>query len=218
MIYKAIRLNPDAIIAVETDAVFSKTPLDLDVGPGLGQWERKEYKEIVYLQSGFYYATKADDKIVCKYRGMDRDRETMQPIGLPYGHVLDHLRRGTGARHIRTPGLLSHTTRFVGLGISLKTSAVWRSWEKKPKTISLDQTSWGNKRFHLSVLCPECQDGKTMYDCPHTMVIGGYAGESYPRALPWRKVKGKKGANISPEEQRELQDYFLDMEGADRFS
>lgn len=218
MIYEAMKLNPDAIIAVETDAIFSTVPLDLDVGPGLGQWERKEYKEIVYLQSGFYYATKIDNTIVCKYRGMDRDRETMQPVGLPYRYVLDHLDRRTGPKHIRTPGLLSYTTRFIGLGLSLKTSAVWRSWEKKTKVISLDQTSWGNKRFHLSVLCDACQDEKTMYECLHTMLIGGYAGESYPRALPWREVKGKKGANISPEELRELQDEFMVLEGADRFS
>lgn len=34
MIYKAILLRPDAIIAAETDAVFSTEPLDLDIGEG----------------------------------------------------------------------------------------------------------------------------------------------------------------------------------------
>lgn len=185
-IYKAMMQNPQTIIAAETDAVFSTEPLDLDYGEGLGQWELKEYDSIVYLQSGFYYASKGET-IICKYRGMDRDGETMQPVGLPYRTVLDHLAHlsGTGNWH-KTPSLSSHTTRFIGLGLGLRTKAVWRSWEKNQKTLALDQSSWSSKRYHLISECPKCQTGFTLYDCLHPLSIGGYAGNSYARSLPWR--------------------------------
>src|SRR5215472_2945652 len=224
MIYKAISINPSAIIAVETDAVFSTEPLDLPCTDELGDWERKEYVEIVYLQSGFYYATKTNGEIVCKYRGMDRDRETMQPVRLPYRKVLDHLARWSGRDFRFTPDLLTYTTRFIGLGMGLHTSSTWRSWETEPKRVSLDQKPWSNKRYHLSEECPECQAGKTMADCLHTTLVGGYAGISFARSLPWRHVKEKEEAETwheapeSWEEWQEMNIDFLTMEEADRWS
>jgi hypothetical protein len=228
MIYRAISINPSAIIAAETDAVFSTEPLDLPVTDELGDWEQKEYAEITYLQSGFYYARRANDpegeKIVCKYRGMDRDRKTMQPVRLPYWKILDHLANYSGSKYQFTPDLLTYTTRFIGLGMGLKTDATWRSWPKEPKRVSLDQRPWCNKRYHLSEECPECQAGKTMFDCLHTTLVGGYAGKSFARSLPWRHVKEEKeeeswhDAPESWEEWQEMNRDFLPMEEADRWS
>src|SRR5215471_626181 len=105
-IYAAMMLNPSAIIAAETDAVFSTEKLPLPYSDELGDWELHEYSSIVYLQNGFYYAvtdeepdkdtpieaTSYDDKkIKCRFRGLETDRDTRQPIGLPYRHVLDQL-------------------------------------------------------------------------------------------------------------------------------
>jgi hypothetical protein len=223
MIYKAISINPTAIIAVETDAVFSTEPLDLPCTDKLGDWERKEYVEITYLQSGFYYARRPDGEIICKYRGMDRDRATKQPVRLPYRKVLDRLARRSGKEYRFTPDLHTDTTRFIGLGMAIKTAAVWRSWDVQPKRVSLDQKPWSNKRYHLSEECPECQAGYTMYDCLHTTFIGGYAGKSFARSLPWRHVKEEKEevwheAPESWEEWQEMNQNFLTLEEADRWS
>jgi DNA polymerase type B, organellar and viral len=190
-IYKAILLNPGAIIAAETDAVFSTSPLSLEVGTGLGQWELKEFKSIAYLQSGFYYAVTDDDKIVCKYRGMDRDRTTGQPVGLPYRTVLDHLSNSRAYKHGKTPSLHSSTTRFVNIGLALNTSAVFRSWETKDKKIFLDQNPKYAKRYHLN--CEKCQEGYSLADCLHPLSIGGYSGFSHPHPLPW--VVGEQDEN-----------------------
>ena len=176
--------HPESIIATETDAVFSTVPLDLQVSDNLGDWERKEYQSIVYLQSGFYYADTGDE-IVCKYRGMDPDGDTKQPVGLPYRTVLDHLRHKTGLSDRITESLLSHTTRYIGLGLGLATKSVWRSWETKTKRVTLDQDGRSVKRFHLSLMCPLCEAGISLYQQPHPMGIGGYLGRSYARALPW---------------------------------
>ena len=221
MIYEAITLNPGAIIAAETDAVFSIEPLDLPCTDELGDWERKEHEGIVYLQSGFYYA--GPEGIVCKYRGMDRDRATQQPDGLPYRKVLDHLARRSGQKNGKTKALRAHTTRFIGLGMAIKTKYTWRSWRKEDKRISLDQDPGGHKRYHMTSSCPECAAGFTLDDCLHTMFIGGSIGESTPRILPWRKVVKddgitEVGAPINWEEYQEQYQEYLRMEEADRWS
>ena len=184
MIYRAIQLNPTAIIAVETDAVFSTEPLPLALGEGLGEWELTTYSDITYLQSGFYYAT-TNSEVVCRYRGMDRDRKTKQPAGLSYRSVLDHLSHSTAQEHWRTPPLRSSTTRFINIGFALRTGATFRSWETKPKKVSLDNRPGKHKRFHMN--CPRCKEGLRLSDCLHPMAIGGYAGASYPHPLPWKE-------------------------------
>lgn len=212
-IYRAIQMNPKAIIAAETDAVFSMVPLDLPLSTKLGDWEMKEYDEITYLQSGFYYAhTKgaAPEDIVCKYRGMDRDRDTGQPIGLPYREVLDHLRYQTGFADRPTPSLHSLTTRYVGLGLGLRTSAVWRSWETKNKFVALDSRGGDSKRLHMTHKCPLCKQGISLYDQLHPMRICGYAGTSYARSLPWRQLDtGDFSVDWSMDS--EFRDYAEDM-------
>lgn len=188
-IYNAMSINFDAMLATETDAVFSTTPLDLDIGEGLGQWEEKKYDEICYIQSGLYYAV-AGEETISKYRGMDRDREGSFPAGLPYGDVCNHLRQTISSVYWRYPPLFSSTTRFVGLGIGLRTRAVWRSWEQSERTIRLDTGPRDGKRYHLAVKCESCKQGLNMYDQPHPMMIGGYSGKSYARAIPWRTLGG----------------------------
>jgi hypothetical protein len=195
LIYKAILLAPDSIIAVETDAVFSDTPLDLPMTDNLGDWELSTFDEITYLQSGFYYGVK-DGVVTCKYRGMDRAKDGPHPDGLPYEVVLDYLKSHTGTTSGRLSTLRCSTTRFVGLGLSLATSAVWRSWEKKRKYIRLDETpvTWKRgktKRIHIREECAWCEDGVTMYEEMHPLWIGGYQGESFARQIPWRTVRGE---------------------------
>ena len=182
LIYNAILLKPEAIIAAETDAIFSTELLPLNLGEGLGEWELTTFTSITFLQSGFYYATTDEDKIVCRYRGLDRDRTTQQPMGLPYRGVLDHLHNRREGEW-RTPPLSSRSTRFINIGLALRTSSVFRSWETVTKELSLDQGRGKSKRYHLR--CDRCDEGKTLADCLHPMEIGGYSGVSHPHPLPW---------------------------------
>jgi DNA polymerase type B, organellar and viral len=212
-IYRAIQQNPDAIIATETDAVFSKEPLDLPLSGALGDWELSEFNEITYLQSGFYYAV-ANGKIISKYRGMDRDRKTQQPLGLPYRKVLDHLSDYTGKGIPYIKPLSCHTTRFVGLGLGLRTKSVWRSWEKKSRLISLNHRRGYGKRLHIAKECHWCQVEVSMADRLHPTIIGGYSGKSYARALPWRTL-GSSGleAPLDWEEWKEMNTDVMEFTG-----
>lgn len=214
-IYRAIQLNPDAIIAVETDAVFSTAELDLDVGEALGQWEVQTFDEICYIQSGFYYAL-TEEKVLARSRGMDIDRTTGQPQGLPYRRVLDHLLEWTGTDIGKTTPLSTVSTRYIGLGLGLKTQSVWRSWEKTRRIIHIDSDPRDGKRYHLSATCPLCRDGVSMARMMHPTYIGGYSGKSHARAIPWRLVGGEAGTELALEEELEmdpsLRDFAEDME------
>lgn len=192
-IYQAILQAPEAIIAVETDAIFSTVPLDLPQSDLLGDWECKMHEKITYLQSGFYYAEEPNGSITCRYRGMDRDPVTKQPMGLPYDEVLSHLATRTGRPTKESGKLRAQTTRFIGLGLGMMTDSVWRSWEKKDHYISLDGDRYTTKRYHDPQVCPMCQGSIPMSEALHPTYIGGYptfnGGDniSWARSLPWSK-------------------------------
>jgi hypothetical protein len=70
-IIEAIALNPKAVFAVATDAVFSFEPLRLDIGEGLGQWEKKEWDDLFIVRSGVYWSP-SNLKMLVKSRGAPR--------------------------------------------------------------------------------------------------------------------------------------------------
>jgi len=211
-IYEAMLMNPRAIIAAETDAVFSTQPLNLPLSDELGDWEELRFKEITYLQSGFYYAIKENDELVVKYRGMDKDRDTGQPLGLPYGEVLDYLRDRTTGTIDGLATLHSYTTRYVGLGLGLRSDAVWRSWEKRDHYIRLDGYR-SSKRRHVRLECPECNRGRSLYDSMHPLQIGAEAGsgKSFARTLPWRSVGGLEEKPMNFEDWKEMNPEWKDF-------
>lgn len=198
-VYRAMTLAPETVIAAETDAVFSTKPLPLPYSDELGDWELKEYSSIVYLQNGFYYAVTDEEpdedtpieavsydgtKIKCRFRGLDTDRKTQQPIGLPYRYVLDQLSHVIQPLARKTPALDSTSRRFNGLGLKIRTGATWRAWEDVPKAVSLDGNR-SSKRVHVRTHCPICLDGYSLADRMHPLAIGGYEGKSHARKLPW---------------------------------
>jgi hypothetical protein len=52
----AIGHDPDAVVMLATDALFSKRPLPLVIGEGLGQWEMKEWPDLFIAQPGVYWS------------------------------------------------------------------------------------------------------------------------------------------------------------------
>jgi hypothetical protein len=59
---------PHEIVQFCTDAVFSRVPLKLDEGDGLGQWEGETIHGLLTVQSGIYSYLKGD-KVENKARG-----------------------------------------------------------------------------------------------------------------------------------------------------
>lgn len=174
-LWNAISRTPSAVIAVETDAIFSTQELDLEIGMGLGQWERSEFDWITYIQSGLYYAGMGDD-VIERYRGFDKG-------SLPHSRMVEFLHDFDSAFEpwrVRPP--VGITTRFIGLGLALRTKAIWRAWETAPRQVVL---GGGGKRAHRDTLCPECQAHIPISSNLHTMTITSAGGMSHPHTLPW---------------------------------
>lgn len=62
--------NPEAIIMLATDAIYSTAPLILPLGAGLGEWEEIERDDIFIVQPGIYWSSNTADKP--KTRGIPR--------------------------------------------------------------------------------------------------------------------------------------------------
>lgn len=65
--------DQDALIAVETDGIYSLVPLDVPESDTLGDWKCTVYKDMAYIQNGVYMYEMYDEGWKFKYRGLDRD-------------------------------------------------------------------------------------------------------------------------------------------------
>jgi hypothetical protein len=158
-------------IALETDAIFATKPLDLPLSEKLGDWELTVLDDILYVQSGFYYAHK-DGKLIEKYRGFDKG-------SVPFDQVMSHLEAIDRGETVRLSG---PTTRFVGLGLALHTKAVWRSWQTTDRRIVV---GGGGKRAHIPWLCRQCKASKPLVGWLHQCTTTTVGGVSEPHPLPW---------------------------------
>lgn len=134
-LFLAASLNPSAVIAFETDGLFSMEPLPLDVGKGLGQWEADTIEGgITYVQSGVYWKGSGE----CKYRGFD-------PGSLNVDDVHHNWRTYPGIESKVT----GRTTRFQGASYSLHTGDMehWRAWRRTERSLSVIPTSKFGRRL-----------------------------------------------------------------------
>lgn len=142
MVLRAAMHDLDAIIAFETDALFSSRPLHLPLGNALGDWEVTEFSSLAYCQSGTYFGT-VDGKAITRTRGVDLGTVTREDF--------EAALREPVAANQRIPAKL---TRFIGAGLALQTKWVdWCQWVTSPKSIwaGPPETS---KRIHQG--CRHC--------------------------------------------------------------
>jgi hypothetical protein len=138
-IYEAAMSNPDAIIAFETDALFSSEPLQLPLGNQLGEWEVTEFANLSYFQSGLYTGTLTDGTEVVKTRGIEASSLD-----------LDLLRQA----FVTAQPVEGVTRRFVGMGVALQSRwDEWQQWQTRPRMMNLFPNG---KRDHPG--CFQCGD------------------------------------------------------------
>lgn len=166
-IWEAIQQAPGDIIAVETDSVASTVPLDLDIGPGLGQWELTEYDWITYVQSGIYFASDGVTGTKARSRGIDVKQ-------LHHAEVIDYL------NNPEKP-LLVNSHQFIGMSNPQK--GLYGQWTDGVKEVRVG----GGKRLHLPDYCKACRLGLPMGSNMHDMVAAPQMGtvESAKHPLPW---------------------------------
>lgn len=170
------------LIAVETDGLYTTLrPQELGISGStdLGGWEVDVYDEILYVQSGMAWLRKGDNW-TCKRRGLDARTFSLEDCR-------NYLQTLTpDAPWMPYTG---ETTRFVGLGAALASSAptkvkhcVWQTVEREIRP------GQGGKRIHLDKQCYACRDNCTAYDRAHDMSIRSLAyadPHSHPHDIPW---------------------------------
>src|SRR5574340_1722157 len=140
MMWKAIKQAPDRIISIETDGIYSEVPLDLPIGPALGQFERTIYDGGIFAQSGIYWTKQGPDWSTGKTRGFSSNKTDID-LALECAPTLAEM---VTVQH-----------RFRGLPAALGMEE-WRHWVDQEHVIS-----WGGggKRKHRPEICETCSDG-----------------------------------------------------------
>jgi hypothetical protein len=178
------RLPYGSVLAVETDGLYTTTnPMDVGISNsgGLGEWEVSTYDEILYVQSGMAWLRNGD-AWKCKRRGLDAGTFSLNDCQ-DYLSLL--------APNEQWLPYVGSTTRFIGLGAALNSSAplevrhcVWQTVDREIRP------GMNGKRVHLFKQCRACAEGKTAYEDRHDMCIRSAAYtpdgmESHPHDIPW---------------------------------
>src|SRR6266436_1517968 len=198
------RIPFDQLIAVETDGVYTTIPpneLGIQSSDELGDWEIKQYEEVMYVQSGLAWLRSSESNWTDKRRGLDPCRRNHQPETCDCSNVFSlsacreylsglHPRPARGSEWSTYKG---ESTRFLGLGQALMSASPTHSkhcvWETAPREI----TPGGGKRIHVPSHCAACAADATAYELGHDLVINSRAvvePYSYPHSIPWEDEIG----------------------------
>lgn len=180
------RISREHVIAVETDGLYttmSPERLGIIDSKDLGGWEINVYDEILYVQSGMAWLRKGDEW-TCKRRGLD-----VRTFSLD--QCIDYL--GTLKARQEWAPYVGQTTRFIGLGAALNSSAPFKVrhclWETVDREI---RPGKGGKRVHVHTQCDACEQGLTALEKAHDMSIRSLAyanPHSSPHAIPWTDME-----------------------------
>lgn len=186
-IYRAALQAPESIVAIETDGIYSLTPLELDIGKELGQWEAEIYDHMVYVQSGIYWYKKQGHS----------EWEPAKARGLGAG-----TRGMTGdAAVVAAQGLepMTTTVRRYGAFTGYRGTPRHGVWFEDERTINFDPRQSG-KRVHMPMDCSPLRTpthdemaaactgcaGTTTHHITHPSIPFPMFMSS-PRPLPWDK-------------------------------
>lgn len=115
-LYRAAMQNPDAIIGIATDGIFSTEPLNLPVSKTkeLGKWESKKLNGMISIQSGIYISN-ANEEPKVYTRGIDR-LETPEQIEAFVEAIEETLKQVDYSRRVAQQATLKHSlSRYVGI-------------------------------------------------------------------------------------------------------
>lgn len=186
MVFQASLLAGTNLVAFETDAVFSTTPIDFGkgsqgftIGTRLGDWEATTYDDFIYLQSGCRFGLnprvngkRKHNGWQPKYRGFDKGSIDVRKVKRVLAKDPEHWE------------ITGTTTRFIGAKQAMQTD--WSSWRKFITTERTLRIGGEGKRQHIPNLCRACANGipgsQGFHDCVLANPMGG---ASHPHPLPW---------------------------------
>ena len=189
-IWCAISANLDSVIALETDGIYATTPLPINIGTGLGNWDAETLSRLTYVQSGVYFAQHGNE-ITPRFRGIDPGALTRSKLL----HAWEAMEIG-GPNTLKLP-----STRFRTLGGSLVSEErfkLWRQWVTDHREISLVPVG---KRIHAFDCHNRWGEGLT-----HRTISVQPKPDSYAFAVSWvntEEAKRHKALELELAQERE---------------
>lgn len=185
-LYDAMSLNYRAVIAVETDAVFTLEPFDLPISSAMGDWSETKYNGLTYLQSGVYYKDEGEpgeNRWGLKSRGFEASTTSHDK----WMEILADAPRRNKSYKI--------TVNRFGSVPGISNWARWYSYERA----SYFQTH--SKRCHVEKRCPMCRKGYSFTEVLHPLLIPqseipSSNISSFPHPLPWADSTGYAWENV----------------------
>lgn len=184
MMVEAMTHNPAAVIAFETDGIFTTSPLPLPIGTGLGQWDLTVYDDMWYYQSGFRFGILDGEVIKPATRGIPAKDISLTTIQAAITNALSTLEL--------------EQTQFITLqwAYSMNHPEMAGQWKTGTKTLRLMAENPVGKRYHDPdcYMCDVDSSGIRHYrnDMAHvTLPAEGYEGQlSEPHRVLWSELGG----------------------------
>jgi hypothetical protein len=180
---EALAQDPEAVVMLATDALFSTRPLSLDIGEGLGQWEEKVWPDLFIAQPGVYWSPSDLEKSV-KSRGAPRS--VIGKAALQFQEVFNEfialLSQPATKESVLTERLIPFVPvairAFIGCRLAMARGKPWLAgrWEDIVRHISFD---WQTKRDPLRVRLVD--GGRYLVTFPKALSIVAES-EGYPPA------------------------------------
>lgn len=125
-LYLAAMLAPDSVYHMATDGLITGCELPIQIGEGLGEWERSTMTDLTLVQYGIYFC-----KEKYRYRGFDLSSDDV-----PSFVSRIHSAWESPWRSIPVSQRLFVTSGLVATGG--RTFDKWCTWEESDRTLNLD--------------------------------------------------------------------------------
>lgn len=175
------------IVMLATDGVFSRVPLEVDIGSSLGQWESKLRSDGMFIvQPGIYWSSNYTIDDLLKTRGIPQSRIIKRSAD--FESVFNSWVNGDGGND--PPSLSVTIPTFIAhrLALARNKPELAGCWIQQNKNISFD---WGNKREKA-----------------------GQAIKGLIRTVPYQGWADLRSQIYDPSIMTDLQEQLLNSEGA----
>jgi hypothetical protein len=204
---EAIGQDPQSVVMVATDAVFSTRPLPLDIGEGLGQWKEEVWPDLFIVQPGVYWSPSKPQESV-KSRGAPRS--VIGPAAPRFHEVLAEwlnlLRQPAALKRVLEerliPSVPVRMRIFIGCRLALARGKPWLAgkWEDITRHESFE---WKTKRDPMQITV---SDDGYLATFPRALSIlsesEGYKPADFDKLI---EISGESGSPVEIDENMLLE-------------
>ena len=171
-LFDAVMLNPEKVVMLAADGLYSTEPLDLDEGPGLGQWELRPCDGLIIVQRGVYWGLRrldrdpleqeqTDGKHACidgQWYRLNPHHQGYDAKTLTIPAILGAWTRGQPSMKVPTPDRFVTLASAMALRPTNELRDSWLTWRTVERTLELFPKK--GKRVMMSGEMDEMQRGK----------------------------------------------------------